>query len=112
MRPAIVLALLLAACKSAPQPARASEGDIKLHPRSRYEQSRGLVPALREELEAIRRIQAVLGWYAATQGETSLRKLTYIGHGRLFQKTAVDAVAEEERRPGLAANDALALRFF
>jgi hypothetical protein len=116
MRPAIALALLLAACKSAPQPQPPpqadTESDIKLHPRSRYEEGRGFVAALREELEAVRRIQAVLGWYVATQGETSLRKLTYIGHGRLFQKTALDAVAVEEQRPGLAANDALALRFF
>ncbi|MGZ6123783.1 MAG: hypothetical protein ACXWLR_02430 [Myxococcales bacterium] len=112
MRPAIALVLLLTACKSAPQPEPRSDGDIKLRPRPRYEETGAYVPALREELEAVRRIQAVLGWYAATQGETSLRKLTYIGHGRLFHKTALDAVAAEERRPGLAPNDALALRFF
>ncbi|HZR08261.1 MAG TPA: hypothetical protein VFA79_06740 [Myxococcales bacterium] len=110
MRPAIALALLLTACKSAPPPSW-GQNEIKLHPRSRYDEGQGFVASLREELEALRRVQAVLGWYVATQGETSLRKLTYIGHGRLFQKMALDAVAEEERRPGLAANDALALRF-
>jgi hypothetical protein len=111
MRTAIALALLLAACKSAPQPQPQAEGGVKLHPRPKYAEGAGYVPALREEQEALRRIQAVLGWYAATQGETSLRKLTYVGHGGLFEKDAIDAVAAEEQRPGLAANEALALRF-
>lgn len=118
MRTALALALLLAACKSAPQPERKApvqaqpqpRDDIKLHPRSRYEET-AYVPRLREELEALRRVQAVLGWYVATQGETSLQKLTYIGHDRLFQKSAIDAVAAAEQRPGVAPNDALALRF-
>src|SRR5437868_8399106 len=68
MRTAIALALLLAACKSAPAPERHLNEQAALHPRSRYGEA--YVQALREELEAMRRIQAVLGWYAGTQGET------------------------------------------
>ena len=112
MRKALALALLLAACRSAPapQPEKKAEDDIKLRPRSRFE-AIAYVARLREELEALRRIQAVLGWYVSTQGETSLTKLTYVGHDRLFQRSAIDAVAAAEQRPGVAPNDALALRF-
>src|SRR6267142_88627 len=81
MRTAIALALLLAACKSAPAPER----------------------HLNE--------QAALGWYAGTQGETSLQKLTYVGHDRLFQKAALDAIAAAEQQAGVTPSDALALRF-
>ena len=70
-----------------------------------------VVQALREEYDALTHIQAVLGWYAATQGETLIRKLTYIGHDRLFHKTALEAVASAERQQGVAGNEALALRF-
>src|SRR5438105_3645757 len=102
MRTAAALALLLAgtACKSAPTPKSAAP-----------EPSAAFVQAVREEYDALGRIQAVLGWYAATQGETPIRKLTYIGHDRLFQRAALDAIAGAERRPGLSKNDALALRF-
>jgi hypothetical protein len=111
MRTAIALALLLAACKSAPAPERHLNEQAALHPRSRYGEDRAYVQALREELEAMRRIQAVLGWYAGTQGETSLQKLTYVGHDRLFQKAALDAIAAAEQQAGVTPNDALALRF-
>src|SRR6266446_4301074 len=111
MRTAIALALLLAACKSAPAPERHLNEQAALHPRSRYGEDPAYVQALREELEALRRIQAVLGWYAGTQGETSLQKLTYVGHDRLFQKAALDAIAAAEQQPGVTPNDALALRF-
>src|SRR5882762_3502468 len=111
MRTAIALALLLAACKSAPAPERHLNEQAALHPRSRYGEDRAYVQALREELEAMRRIQAVLGWYAGTQGETSLQKLTYVGHDRLFQKAALDAIAVAEQQAGVTPSDALALRF-
>ena len=110
MRTALALALLLAACRSAPQPERNPQDDIKLHPRSRVEGA-AYVDRLREELLALRRIQSVLDWYVATEGETSLLKLTYVGHDRLFQQAALEAIAAAEKRPGLGANDALGLRF-
>jgi len=111
MRTAIALALLLAACKSAPAPERHLNEQAALHPRSRYGEDPAYVQALREELEALRRIQAVLGWYAGTQGETSLQKLTYVGHDRLFQKAALDAMSAAEQQAGVTPNEALALRF-
>src|SRR3954468_10500122 len=112
MRPALALACLLcaAACKSAPE-RRPDLGRNATHPRSRVDESAAYVQALREEYDALTHIQAVIGWYAATQGETPIRKLTYIGHDRLFHKTALDAVANAERQPGLAGNETLALRF-
>jgi len=110
MRTILALVFLLAACKSAPEP-QPQAGGVKLHPRPKYEGA-DAVPGMREEWEAVRRIQSVLGWYAATQGETSLARLSYVGHGSLFDKAALDAVAQEEQRPNLAANEALALRFF
>jgi hypothetical protein len=110
MRRAFVLALFLAACKSAPEPERKFT-HTALHPRSRYDEAAPLVQALREEYQALGRIQAVLRWYAATQGETSLNQLTYVGHDRLFRKPALDAIAAVEQKPDLAPNDALALTF-
>ena len=67
--------------------------------------------ALREELLALGRIQAVLGWYAGTQGETSLGRLTYVGHDRLFRKTSLEALAAAQARPGLSQQEAMALTF-
>lgn len=86
-----------------PRPPRADQTK-----RSTIE-SEPLVPALREEYRALGHIQAVLGWYAATQGETSLNQLTYIGHDRLFRRTALDAIGEAEQTS--KGNDALALTF-
>jgi hypothetical protein len=111
MRTAIALALLLAACKSAPQQQPQLNERAALHPRSRYEETEAYVQALREEYLALGRIQAVLRWYTSTQGEASLNQLTYIGHDRLFRKTALDAIAALQQKPGLAANEALALAF-
>src|SRR4051794_574115 len=112
MRPALALACLLcaAACKSAPE-RRPELGRNATHPRSRVDESAAYVAALREEYDALTHVQAVLGWYAATQGETPIRKLTYIGHDRLFHKTALEALAGAERQQGLAGSEALALRF-
>ena len=112
MRPALALACLLcaAACKSAPE-RRPELGRNATRPRSRVDESAAYVQALREEYDALTHIQAVLGWYAATQGETPIRKLTYIGHDRLFHKAALEAVASAERQQGVAGNEALALRF-
>ena len=70
------------------------------------------VQALREEMNAVGRIQSVLLWYTATQGETPIQGLTYVGHDRLFGKTALEAVDQALRQPGLAPGEALALRFF
>jgi hypothetical protein len=112
MRPALALACLLcaAACKSAPE-AKPQLGRNATHPRSRVDESAAYVQALREEYDALAHIQAVLGWYAATQGEAPIRKLTYIGHDRLFARTALEALATAERQKGVERNEALALRF-
>jgi hypothetical protein len=111
MRTAIALAVLLAGCKSTPKPEPQFQEHTALHPRSRVDEAAPLVQALREEYQALGRIQAVLRWYTATQGETSLNQLTYIGHDRLFRKPALDAISALEQKPGIAANDALALAF-
>ncbi|MCA1829823.1 MAG: hypothetical protein LC689_23135 [Myxococcales bacterium] len=107
----IALFLLAACATAAPQtvPPRPPREDIG-RPRSKIDaESATFVQALREEYRAMGRIQAVLGWYVATQGETSLNQLTYIGHDRLFQRTALDAIG---RAQGTAqGNDALALTF-
>ena len=111
MRIAIALTLLLAGCKSAPKPEPQLQEHTALHPRSRVDEAVPFVQALREEYQALGRIQAVLRWYTATQGETSLNQLTYVGHDRLFRKPALDAISALEQKPGIAANDALALSF-
>src|SRR5262249_31338352 len=67
--------------------------------------------ALSEEYRALQRIQAVLGWYTATQGEESLTSLTYLGHERLFSPAALAAVDAARAKPGLSADQALGLRF-
>jgi peptidase M3-like protein len=112
MRPALALAflLLVAGCKSGPE-TKPQLGRNATNPRSRVDESAAYVQALREEYDALTHVQAVLGWYAATQGETPIRKLTYIGHDRLFRRTALDALAAAERQKGVDGNDALALRF-
>jgi len=107
MRTAIALALLLAACRSAPQtqPPRADKPDAAIQDNAAY------VRALREEYRALGRIQAVLRWYVSTQGESSLNQLTYIGHDRLFRRSALEAIETARQAGGLAANEALALQF-
>jgi hypothetical protein len=107
MRTAIALALLLAACRSAPQtqPARADKAAAASQDNAAY------VRALREEYQALGRIQAVLRWYVSTQGETSLNQLTYIGHDRLFRRSALEAIEAVRQAGGLAPNETLALQF-
>jgi Peptidase family M3 len=110
MRTAIVLALLLAACKSAPPPKSAPDVEVA-PPLPAPAQNDAFVQALREEYLALGHIQNVLRWYTSTQGETSLTQLTYVGHDRLFRKTALDAIALAQQKAELAANDRLALAF-
>src|SRR5512140_1153662 len=99
--PALALLLCLAGCKTAPEARPPQLGRNATHPRSRVDESTAYVQALREEYDALTHIQAVLGWYAATQGETPIRKLTYIGHDRLFRKTALEAlIAAEQQQAG------------
>ena len=111
MRKALALALLLAACKSSPEQKPTLNEAIALHPRSKVEEGAAFVQALREEYQALGRIQATLRWYTSTQGETSLTQLTYVGHDRLFRKTALDALASAQQNAGLPGNEAMALAF-
>ena len=66
---------------------------------------------VRAEYRALQRLQMVTGWYTATQGEASLGALTYVGHEGLFTPASLAVVDEALRKPGLAANEAMALRF-
>jgi hypothetical protein len=112
---ALLLCLLLCACKSAPErlPPRPLT-DAALHPRSTLstQPEPSYVEALREEYRALGRVQAVLGWYSSTQGEPSLTQLTYLGHDRLFNQQALETVDKALSNAGVEGNDRLALRFF
>ena len=105
--PALLFALL--ACQSAPRPVLPG---IARQPRSNVEARSTYVQALREEMNALGRIQSVRLWYTATQGETPIEGLTWLGHDRLFRRTALEAVDGAQQAPGLAPAEALALRFF
>ena len=86
--------------------------DAALHPRSTVEQqdnSGAYVQALREEYRALGKIQAVLGWYTSTQGEPSLGQITYLGHDRLFQQAALQAIGAAQGKA--TGNEAQALKF-
>jgi len=63
------------------------------------------------EYRALQRIQAVLGWYSSTQGDTSLGALTYLGHEHLFSRASLATLDAELARPALGANEKLAARF-
>jgi hypothetical protein len=87
--------VVLASLSALAQPARATAG----------------LPGIREEYRALQRIQAVLGWYTATQGEEALGALTYLGHEHLFSPAALAVVDAARAKPGVSADQALALRF-
>ncbi len=70
------------------------------------------VDSLREEASALMRVQATLDWYSRTVGETSIRALTYKGHGRLFSKESIALVAKALKSPKLSAEERRALQFF
>jgi len=111
--PSVALFAALAACQSAPRPVQ--RGGIDQQPRSAVETRDArstYVQALRDEMSALGRIQSVRLWYTATQGETPIQGLSYLGHDRLFGKTALEAVDAARKEPGLAPAEALALRFF
>ena len=106
-----LLIAVLAACKSAPERVPPQPlNELEKNARSTKE-SDAYVQSLREEYRALNHVQSLLGWYVATQGETSLQRLTYIGHDRLFRKTALDAVAAARAESGLPPNESLALQF-
>lgn len=71
-----------------------------------------LLQAMRDEYRAIGRLQSLLEWYVDTQGAMSARRLTYVGHDRLFRRSALEVVATAQGAPGLAPGEALALQFF
>ena len=103
--------LLVSCATTEPErvPPRPPRENIGRAPSKIDEESAAFVKALRDEYRAMNRIQSVIGWYVATQGETSLGQLTYVGHDRLFQRTALDAIA---RAQAVAqGNEALALTF-
>jgi hypothetical protein len=64
-----------------------------------------------EEYKALQRIQAVLGWYAGTQGEASLNAQTYLGHEHLFAPESLATLDRELLRTDLDADHRLALKF-
>jgi hypothetical protein len=97
-RALVVAALLLAGSVTAQSPASASPPPPDL-------------AALREEYQALQRIQSVLGWYTSTQGEEALGAMTYLGHEHLFSPAALAVVDAARARPGLSADEALGLRF-
>jgi hypothetical protein len=53
---------------------------------------RSSIDELREEAEAVLRIQSTLDWYTRTLGEPSIKALTYRGHERLFSPESVRLV--------------------
>ncbi len=69
------------------------------------------VEAIRAEYRALLRIQAVLGWYTATQGEEPLGALTYLGHEHLFSPAALAAVDAARVARGTSSDRAMGLRF-
>src|SRR5438067_484175 len=106
-----LLIAALAACKSAPERVPPQPlNELEKNARSTKE-SDAYVQSLREEYRALNHVQSLLGWYVATQGETSLQRLTYIGHDRLFHKTALDALDAARAESGLPPNESLALQF-
>ncbi|MBS2025939.1 MAG: hypothetical protein JST92_26370, partial [Deltaproteobacteria bacterium] len=66
---------------------------------------------IREEYRALQRIQAITGWYTATQGDPALGALTYLGHERLFTPAALAQVDRGLAQPGLAPQEQSALKF-
>ena len=108
----LLLLIALVSCQSAPRPLSrpAVRGSRDETPASTIDARSTYVQALREEMNALGRVQSLRLWYTATQGETP--GLTWAGQGRLFGKTALEAVDAARMEPGLAAPEALALRFF
>ena len=66
---------------------------------------------IRDEYRALQRLQAVTGWYTATQGEASLGALTYLGHEGLFTPASLAVVDAALQKPGLSPQEAMATRF-
>jgi hypothetical protein len=67
--------------------------------------------AIRAQYEAFTRLKFTLGWYSRTQGEEPVAALLYLGREPLFSTASLATVDSARRRPGLSANEALALRF-
>ena len=101
MRLLALAPLLLLACKTAEPALRGAGGDA----------ADAYVASLREEYSALGHSQRVLGWYQETQGEPRPGQ-AWLGHDRLFQKSALDAVTAGLGEAARTPNDALALRFF
>ncbi len=73
--------------------------------------ARDSAASIADEYRALQRVQAVLGWYSATQGDTSLGALTYLGHEHLFTPASLALIDAEIGKPALGANERLAWRF-
>jgi len=67
--------------------------------------------AIRAQYRAFDRLRAVLGWYTRTQGEPPLSALLYLGREPLFSAASLAVIDSALRRPDLAAEEALGLRF-
>lgn len=70
------------------------------------------VQQLREEAEAVWRVQTILEWYTRTQGEPSVSAATYKGHERLFSKESIAQVTRALKDKSLPPDERRALEFF
>jgi hypothetical protein len=69
------------------------------------------VTALRTEAAAVRRIERQVAWQVGAHGERPEIASALAGHEGLCSRTALDALAQAERRPGLDEPERRSLRF-
>lgn len=107
MRLLALVPLLLLACRTA-EPASRGPSAFLL---TGSDGSSAYLQSLRAEHSALEHSQRVQGWYQATLGEPQASPLAGLGHDRLFQKSALDAVTAGLAVASRPPNDAMALRF-
>lgn len=72
---------------------------------------RSSIDALRDEAEAVVRIQGTLDWYTRTVGEPSIKALTYRGHERLFSPESIRLVDRAIKDRAVDSDPRRALQF-